>query len=431
MLRIKLRHFFTYIIIIGSIISLLLVWFGWIEIFGLKNDSYLYISSVLAILIPTTATFGVATLAIIFLTAQISAAYGKPAVLKELYRSNDIYILFGFLLLSVVGGYISLVLNNDLTVTILESKLLDSELILAIAAVLLILPTIMSQIENLDPVILASKLAARIKPKGIVEYGLTEVTLSENKKQVLGYKLVTVGLRPHSVDPLRPMHEIIMDAVKIRDRVLFGKLFRYLIQPIATVHGAFWDSRGVKEVENDNLVLSEQNTKYKLDERVHLTLAVMHYAVKRARNLVTEWGNLDIARHGILTGIGDLIRNLARIKGTEASIQICLYAVSKIETYYLEITPYGRVEPMNAYFKVAQDLFDSNKIQESNFCISILAWIAVHTKQLSADRSQGIEAELNDELKTLFASQKKNFRSKPKEVPTDINDPWKEWVANK
>jgi hypothetical protein len=428
MLIINIRRSITLFVIIGSIVSLLLVWIGWIEIFGLKDDSHPYINTVLATLIPTTATFGIAALAIIFLTAQISAANGKPSVLRELYRSNDIYVLFGFIILNVVGGYISFVLNTDLPVTILECKLLDSILVSAIATVLLILPTIMSQIENLDPVILASKLSSRIEPKEIKKYGLTDINISEDGKEVTKYQLITVGLRPHGIDPLRPMHEIIMDAVKARDRVLFGKLFRYLLQPIADFHSSFWDPTGVEVFSKNNLNLAVNKSKYKLDEQLHLTLAIIHYAVKRARNLLTEWGGLDIGRHGILTGIGDLIRSLARVEGTETAVRICLYATLHIEKFYSNVTPFGRVEPMNAYFQAAQELFDFGKSQEADFCITMLAWIATHTKQLSAPRSKGIEKVLSEELQDKYLATKNYFVSNPEEFPTDNNDPWKDWL---
>lgn len=410
-----------------SVVLLVLVWVGWVEIFPLKEDSFPHVNTVLATLIPTTATFGIAAIAIIFLTAQVSAAYGKPSVLRELYRSRDIYILFYFLLTNIVCGYVLFILNTDLSVTFLENKLLDTVLISAVAALALILPTLMAQIENLDPVILASKLSSRINALDIKKYGLTDVKLSKNSDVVSDYNLVTVGLRPHGVDPLRPMHEIILDSVKARDRVLFGKLFRYLLQPIARFHGAFWDPRGIKVVGENIIWLPAKKSSINLEESLHLTLAIMHYAVKRARNLRQEWGGLDIGRHGILTGICDLIRSLARHGKTDTAIQICLFAAYHIERDYLKIKPYGRVEPMNAYFEAAKELMHFGKNHQADFCISLLAWATANTEQISPNRSGGIEFGLSEDLLTKYESLKNYFLTNPEAFPTDTRDPWKDW----
>jgi hypothetical protein len=424
----RIRQWIEFIIVLGAIVALILVWSGNLRVFPLSDDSYPYVTSVLSILIPTTVTFGVAALAIVFLTAQVSAAYGKPSVLKELYRSRDVYILFLCVSVNILAGYFALVLNTDLVITVLENRLLDSLLIIAMLTALLMLPIVMSQIENFDPLVLAAKLSSRINARDVKEYGLTHVDVPDNLRNIVNYSLSPVGIRPHRVDPFRPIHELIIDSVNTRDRVMFGKLFRYLLQPIPRAYNAYWDPEGIKTSGKSKKIPSLY--RYDLEEKIHLSLAILHYAVKRAKNLLNEWNGLDIGRHGILTGIGDLISSLAPIKDSQVTIRLCLNATFHISKYYAGVAPYGRVEPLNAYFIAAQELFRYGKAVESNYCIEVLAWIAVHTKQLSPQRTEGIEIYINGELSEKYEEMKNLFLNELDRLPEDNCDPWNIWPNN-
>jgi hypothetical protein len=430
MTRIQVRQTITLLISLSSIAALMMVWTGAIEIFGLREDSHPYVNTVLAVLVPATATFGIAALAIVFLTAQVSAAYGKPSVLRELYRSWDIYFLFSFIISNVVGGYLLFVLNTDLPVTILKARLLDTTLITSVATTLLVLPTIMSQVENLDPLILASKLVSRITPSEIKLYGLTEVQVAVSERTVAAsYRLVTVSLRPSVVDPFRPMHEIIMDSVRSRDRVLFGKLFRYFLTPVARVHGAYWDPSTSDIVPKRARGRKSTRLKNAADS-VHVTLAVVHYSVKRARNLLREWDGLDIGRHGIVTGLCDLVRSLAPVEYADASIRICLFGVLNLERFYAGVQPYGRVEPINGYFDAANELERFGKIDAAQLCVALLGWVSVHTTHLSNSRSPNPRTVLTPELHRSYETVRQHLAVNPAPHPMLIDDPWTDWPGN-
>lgn len=407
------------LILTGSLVAIALIVTGAWQIFPLTHDSSPYISQVLGILLPTTATFGVAALAIVFLTAQVIAATGKPYVLRELYRASDIYILFTLLLITTIAGYVELVLNTNLIVTTAESRLTDCLLIISVATVLMILPAVISQIENLDPLVLAFKIINRLKPEHLLAYGLTEVNINDTGE--VSYKLNLVSLRPAATDPLRPFHELLMESVKTRDRVLFGKLYRYLLRPIARSYGAHWDLAGLEPRSiRTNAVMGFQSS----TNAVHMTLALMHYSVKRARNLLGEWHQLDIGRHGILTAIGDLIYSLSLIESTQIAIRICLYAVLHIELAYAVIAPFGRFEPMNSFFTAAEQLAQSGKDREAKLCIEVLAWTSVHTKQLSSERRVGITM-LNAELLARYEANTALFEAEPDLLPgVPEEDPW-------
>jgi len=385
------------------------------------------ISSLLGTVVQTTATFGAVALAVVFFTAQLSGV-GRPSVVRELYRSRDVYLLFGYSAATVLGGYVAMVSAGQL-VAPWRSRILDSIIVLGVASVLLVLPTLMSQIENLDQTMLAAKLVGRIKPAAIIDYGLSEVAVVPERKNGVTYELVTVGLRPRRVDPLRPLHELMMEAVNTRDRVLFGKLFRYLLAPVARVHGLNWDYYGDKSVwpSHPGWINRLRARRYSLSEKTHITLALLHYSVKRARNLLTEWENRDIGRHGIVTGVGDLIRSLATVKDGATAIRICLYATLHIEKFYCEVRPYGRIEPMNAFFETAQILFVAGKTEEAELCARVLGWVSVRTGQLTSERSPGLESLLSDSLKETYNGARDLASLDAVWLPTAADDPWRNW----
>jgi hypothetical protein len=85
---------------------------------------------------------------------------------------------------------------------------------------------------------------------------------------------------------------------------------------------------------------------------------------------------------------------------------------------------------MNAYFVATQELFNYGKKKESEICLEILAWIAIHTDQLSSDRSEGMENYLNEELQEKYRNIKENFLANPDNFPETNCNPWKDWLGS-
>lgn len=424
----QVRRLITSLTVIGTLAVLLIVWLGHLCLYPPGEISSDNASTLIATIVQTTAELGGAALAVVFLSAQLWAAAGRPSILRELYRSKDIYILLTYLSLTLWAGYVALTVITNPLVNISKCKIIDSLIVLAVASVLLIVPVVFSQIENLNQTALAAKLSARLKPKGIIDYGLTSVEPMPGQPNAIKYSLIMVGLRPSGVDPLRPLHELLMDAVNTRDRVLFGKLFRYLLAPIAKVYGGYWDLRGVKVNGSPGITAKLSSRRYRLNEKIHLSLGILHYSVKRARNLLIEWEGRDIGRHGIITGIGDLIRCLAKIKDSDTSIRICLYATLNITKYYSGVRPYGRIEPMNAYFKAAEELWAAGKEREAILCAEILGWTATHTEQLGLERAGNLEDIFNTELHQAYTNAKEIAKNQLDWVPgSQEEDPWRDW----
>jgi hypothetical protein len=403
----------VWFVIVASVTVLVLVWLGRVTLYhpgtgGSRSDT------LVATVVQTTAAIGGITLALIFLTAQFSGGAVRESLVHELYRSGEIYILalyliavvlLGYAILAGVGAQLVCVVATPTTGGSCTTRVVDTLLILGTASVLLVIPTLILQIENLNPLTLADKIAGRIRPARIETYGLTVAKIDPAEPSGYYFELVKVGLRPRGIDPLRPMHEVLMEAIRVRDRVLFGKLLRRFLKPIATVHGAAWDVTGqtVPAITRVGALRRMVARRYDGVGRVHLTLAVVHYCVKRGRNFLREWQDennspLDIGRHGILTGLADLVSTLAPLPDSNASIRICLYGSLHVAKAYLNVRPFGRIEPMNAYFEAASLLENSGKSLEAELCTEILGWVTARGNQITADRSAGMPSLLSIRL---------------------------------
>lgn len=401
------RRIVLYCLVAISWLLMLWSWLGHLSLVG--NVGSPRVDALVANMVETTATVGGITLALIFLTAQMTFGAIRQTLIGELYRSGEVYILALYMMISVILGY-SILANFPASLEIwnfsaaqtleITGNLVDTLLIIAVSSVLLVAPTLALQVENLDPLALADKIADRISAAAIESYGLTNVV--SDARQPSGYKfeLVKVGLRPRGVDPLRPIHELLMEAVRARDRVLFGKLLRHLLKRVAAVHGAPWDLSGqALPVRARPLPLMRKGARRLSNSgRLHVTLTIVHYCVKRARNFVNEWQDsqgrpLDIGRHGILTGLGDIVLALAPVPGARGSIRICLYGALHISRVYSNVAPFGRIEPLNIFFEAACRLESAAKRAESDLCAEMLAWCSARTAQIAGERALGF-AEL-------------------------------------
>jgi hypothetical protein len=385
------------------------------------NEKY----SLLGTVIQTTGTFAAVALAMVFLTAQLGGV-GRPSVIRELYRSKDVYVFFGYSAATVLVGYVAMLTTGSLGAP-WNDRVLDSVFILAGASLLLVLPALMSQIENLDQTRLAAKLASRIRVDEVIEYGRADAY------PVPGISPQDYGKLPHArpSDPLRPLHELIKEAVYAQDRVLFGRLFRLLLTPVARAHGLKWDYHGLKRERSRKAgwITRLKSKEYNCEQKTDVAKVILNYSVKRSRNLLhnSEWGELDVGRHAILAGISNLIRSLARVKDGASTINLCLYAAFHIEETYRGVEPHGHIEPMNAFFDIGQLLFEVDEKPAAKLCARILGWVSVHTKQLSPDRASGMGTELCEELKIVYGEAVRLAQKDPNwtPIPEDDDDPWK------
>jgi len=420
------RRLIFFLILLVSSVYLILIWCRKFSLISIRSSES-QIDAILGTAIQTTTSICGVILALIFLTAQLSI--NKPHVVRTLYRSVEVHILIFFFVITIFLGYTVYPLTFKFQENVYVLKVISTVLILSIASVFLVIPVLALQIENLIPLILASKLSKKITPEAIIDYGLTSVEVLSRSPLKVNYQLITVGLNPRFEDPFRPLHEVLMDAVSAKDRVLFGKLFLHFLRPIAKVHNIDWRPNSNLNKGDKRSRLYFLSRKSSLIEQVHTTLAVLHYAVKRARNLKQEWELRDTGRHGIINGIATLTLKLLDRPDTEITIRIALYAVFHISKEYKDVQPYGRIEPLNSFFQIATYLDTKCKFAEAFLCTEILAWISVHTKQIATKRSLEMEDSLSHKLKRYYKSIKLKAASDEEWVPgCQTEDPWRSWL---
>lgn len=394
----------------------------WLERPGLRflrHADQEHLDAFLATAIQTSSGVGGIALALVFVTAQLGMA--QRSAIRELYRSVDVYALALCFVATLVLGYWCFATHTPV-------RLADTVFVLACTTPVLIVPVLLLQLENLDRTVVAGKLALRITPKALRAYGLTDVHVPAGATPI-GYRLRLVGTRTDELDPLRPIHEVIMDAVDARDRVLFGKLIFQLLQPVARVHGLSWDGRGRRRTSPAGRARRWIGARRFSDaDRVHVTLAIAHYCVKRARNLLTEWEGRDIGRHGALTGLGDMVRSMAYVSGQDATAKICVYAILRIARLYRDVTPYGRVEPLSELFDAADWHWRQGRLDVAVLCTEVLAWVSAHGKQLSEERCASVRNTLPTALREAFDQARERCVSQKDWLPgRERDDPWRKW----
>src|SRR5215216_5805809 len=90
----RFRSFIIPTIVIASLVLLALIISKNIHLHNPQlDDAQIY--TLVGTVVQTTGTFGAVALAVMFLTAQFSGS-GRPSVVRELYRSRDVYVLFGY-----------------------------------------------------------------------------------------------------------------------------------------------------------------------------------------------------------------------------------------------------------------------------------------------------------------------------------------------
>lgn len=379
--------------------------------------------------IQTIATVAAISIAIMFLTAQLHPLGSMRSTIASLFRSIE----FGLLILCVIVTLslgLLIIGNVESIWRSQDYMVIEIVIILGITSILLIIPVMALQVENMSIILVAQKLAHRVTYKRINNYGLVEVQEVGNSG-IVHYALMTHGLDYNRVDPLRPLHELIQIPIGTRDRLLLGQLIRMLLIPIAKVHGISWSIKS-SAMMNDNKLAQfalhpyRSLQKHKPLERIVVTLHILHYCVRLGRNLQTQWTGLDIGRHGLIYNVGDLIVALNEENDSGQAIELCLYAIMHISLAYSEVKPYGRIEPLNILFNVAISLVNSDKPDQAKLCVQVLGCIHERTHQLSSDRSGKQELLLFDELKEEMNRATELSQGREDWLPGRENDdPWR------
>lgn len=424
-----IRRWVSLTIVAGLVIFVMLVILRQLQVYAPpttvagRADS---VQSLLGTLVSALAAVLGISLAVLFLTAQTSDLARRTRTVGELYRSRELIVALSFFLLALALTLVTLA-RADLLLASSDYRWVDISLGLTLASFLLLIPVALLQIENLDPRALGRKFARRVTVSAIGDYGLVQVGKDSEGRMRLS--LVTHGVTRRLADPLGPSHEVIMLAVESKDRLLLNQLVRILLSPIAKLAGTALAIEPSRAPTLLRTPMRRLRLIRSIDPTSQLLVAthIVHYLIRRARNLRSEWGDRDVARHGFVTALSDLIDSLADARAPQDTVILCELAIKHICVAYADVTPWGRTEPLNDFVETIVALRHKGYDEAADVGGSILGYLRVHTAQLSSTRSPSYACALDARTKkvaeagTESASAGVHWQPGPERL-----DPWQQ-----
>ena len=366
------------------------------------------------------------SLAVLFLTAQTSELARRTRSATQLLRSRELMVALGFFTSALITGILTLARSPQI-VRDGSYEWIDVNIAIAIASFLLLLPVVLSQMENMDPVLLGTRFAKRVTVVRIQQYGLASVTkdpTSGRWKCALQTHSVGVGVP----DPLGPFHEVVMRAVDGHDRLLLVQLVRLLLDRVACLSGGRLPSEAVQVRLQRKRGRARFHRPASTSEQLAVTLHVLHYVVRRAWKMREEWGGLDVARHPFVSSLSDLIAHLASTGAPSEVIVLCEVAVLRICLAFAKIPAWGTLEPLTRFADALSALDVSGYPAEAEFGGRILGVLGVRTTQTTPSRAEHVTNSLPSHVMDQFRAAEASAQGDRDWLPNMIDDdPWATW----
>jgi len=351
-------------------------------------------------------------LALLFISAQLTMRERYIRVIAEVYADPETIGILTFYLMTVIYSIIILS-RTELIVQQGRFLFVDIALILSIASVAALLPLLLAQIEDLNPLSLMRKISKKITSKSIKSYGLVQLELNTDKTTVKKYWLERWGHRHGNYDPLGAIHDLIMEAVSRRDRIQISFAFRCILARIAWVAKVPYKRRFGLSGENTQSGLSSYITRIadwailhlkpcSESDLVMITLHVLHYLVRRAHNFTREWPNYDVLRQITVIAIGDFILACAKRKGTDKAIKLSMFAIMHICLGFRQVQRFGHYEPIVDLFPVAQRFEEQGQKDLAEFVISVLAFLRYNTNLIKDEQQDSCLSKISSRLRDYF-----------------------------
>jgi hypothetical protein len=428
------RRLILEILLSGAAGILWLSYAGKIHIFipsSSATDTAMAADYLLSTEVETLGSIFAITVAVLFLAAQVYTRPNYARAVTEVYRDRVTWLVLSIFVLSIVTGIVTLA---SVAALIVHHRyfLLDWNICLAVLSVCLLLVLTASQIANMNPYILATKLVHRISVRKIVEYNLSEVEY-DKRTRAIHYKLHVYGYQHGREDPLAPFHEIVLWSVQNRDRVAMSALIRLLLSRIADAFGVPYRltpgrvserRRHIRDWGFRVQLAALRPVKY--DDAIRVTLFILTYVVRRSQRLRDEWGGLDIVRQQYILNIRDLIISLIRRQRTDDGLRLCLFAVMHICLSYAKIQRYGEDEALRHYYELANRLASQNRSELAKLCVQIVALLKVRTTQIPSSFLVGLESAIHPILQFEYQSAVVNANGDQSWLPgSPETDPWR------
>jgi len=419
-------------IIIDTIIIILLFLIIYISYYNIEyltlnflgNSKEEYFTSLINVLVPT-ATSVIATIfgiliAIYVISMQLIKKTPYSRLVNVLYRKTDIFYFSIFVItlffpIFIIVTWADIVQSNKLFY-------IDIIIILYLSSILSLIAIMLKHLSIMEPRIIAERTLSIFNIKNILSYGLTLVEQNTHNSNI-SYKLRTWEHRHNLIDPLGAFHDLLMESINSRERITFHLYLSVFIKRIAFLNGVTLNRKFGLLQQNDNklkqtiinfgLLLISTND---ISKKIRITVHALHYIVRRAKSMTNEWG-IDNHRQIFTINLGDLILSLSNKKDNGEIIEICLYAILRINIDYQKIPLHGSYEPLNDIFNLVLILKEKGFIKESKICIQILSYLDANTKYLSNNKNINLNQIFNDyppELVDYYKAQ--ILKSKDKEI---------------
>ncbi len=318
-------------------------------------------------------------IAVFFMLAQFTTKANFLRVLTQLYSGRTPLLLL-LLYVSTIGYSLVGLACLPYIVSHRYHTAFDVELVLATASLLFLIPAVIAQIENLNPVHLARKFAYNFDASAVKTYGLAEVSCASGADVRLSYSLHRWGHRHGLLDPLGGIHELIIDAVRDRDRIRCLAIVHVLVERVSLLCGAPLIRRIGTARPFLRATLGERLSglfaapirPLCTADRIRVTLHAHHYIVRRAHRFTQEWPNYDILRQGVLVALGDLLLALASAKNNNYPLRLSLFAFRHVSLGYHAVERVGDYEPIMELATVIKQLTARGYAEEAVLAGQIL-----------------------------------------------------------
>lgn len=427
---VAVRRLVTISILLGLAVATTLVLSGDIRILPRVADRgevfsvslYILSTSVQAL----SAVLGV-TIAVLFIAAQFGPTVllqrGLVAILRERTSLAIIsFFLFTILFaLATLGALISVIEAGALWIV-------DLNIVFAGATLLFLGPLVLVQVENLNPHYLGAKLARQITTRAILRYGLARVEVHHGEATPPVLELVTWSRHHGREDPLGPFHEVVMMAVRARDRVLLDSLMRLLLNRIARAAGTPYPllaDHGLYRVGGLARALRRLEAE-ETSRCIAISLHLLHYFVRRAAHLIQEWGEINGVRQQFLWNLHDLVASLCKRSGNAAVLELGLFAAFHIDLSYAQVPATAEDEVLVGFATLATELEKRGYAELGYLGASLLASLSVSTRHTPREVLASLQEALSPELRERF---RRAVAAHSQASLVYSRDPWKGRLA--
>lgn len=397
------------------------------------NDALGAITSTESAIIGMLGALSATLIAVALIASQLSGRRPYSRLVASFHGVDEWYP-FAILLIALVATTITLATAQRIVANRLF-WLFDVNVMLFLTALLAVPSLMLKNFQIFSPRLVAENALRPFGPRTVRRYGLSEVSVNADCS-IAGYQLKQWGHRHNLSDPLGAFHDILMEAVSERERITMHLYLAALVRKVAHLSGVpferrfalaagpvtHWTPSSLRALSRIYRAILREN----LVTAVQINIHALHYLVRRAARLKSEW-QLDNHRQIWIINLADLILCLTKRKGSEPLIQLSIDAILRVCMDYTQVPVYGSFEPVLDLFYLARRLREREFNQAENRLIRVLAFLDLNTNYVTKSTITDwrvASSRLSPEELALFSSLRDDMigKSLPDAFPDNL---WK------